>query len=235
MKINTRRKKQLFPLKLVGAKFFFTLFCIFSLVGFCSAQTHKYASFDLTGGGCTYAGSYTPGFTSTNKICYQSPGNGVYWFDDVNAVWRCNNTSGGLCINITNPLVGMNWGPGDLLDDAIPAATICNISNIVLAGGPIPSLSQWGLLIFGLLVLNLGLIFVYKKQLITSEVSIPTTYIPFNRPAFSRYFIIVLSIIGVAFIITMTLFGYELMPFDIPGSVLTAGLIAYLIQLIKHE
>jgi hypothetical protein len=99
---------------------------------------------------------------------------------------------------------------------------------------PIPTISQWGLIIFGLLVLNLGLVFVYKKQLITTEASIPATYIPFNRLAFSKYFIIALSIIGVAFIIAMTLFGYELMTFDVPGSVLTAGLIAYLTQLLKH-
>lgn len=29
---------------------------------------------------------------------------------------------------------------------------------------PIPTMSQWGLIIFGLLVLNLGIIFLYKKQ-----------------------------------------------------------------------
>lgn len=110
-----------------------------------------------------------------------------------------------------------------------------NFSITIAPGNPIPTLSQWGLIIFGLLVLNLGLVFVYKKQLITSEASIPTMYIPFKRSAFSKYFIIALSILAAGFIIAMTLFGYELMTFDMPGSVLTAGLLAYLIQLLKHE
>lgn len=30
---------------------------------------------------------------------------------------------------------------------------------------PVPTMSQWGLLIFGLLVLNLGIVFIYKKEL----------------------------------------------------------------------
>lgn len=33
------------------------------------------------------------------------------------------------------------------------------------AVAPVPTMSEWGLLIFGLLVLNLGLVFVYKKEL----------------------------------------------------------------------
>lgn len=122
-----------------------------------------------------------------------------------------------------------------ILNGALFAASDLNFSVTISPGNPIPTLSQWGLLIFGLLVLNLGLVFVYKKQLITSEARLPATYIPFNKSAFSKYFIIALSIIGVGFILAMTLFGYELMTFDVPGSVLTAALIAYFIQLLKHE
>ena len=50
-----------------------------------------------------------------------------------------------------------------------PAATfqpICNIADCtpVVAVTPIPTMSQWGLMIFGLLILNLGVFFMYKKE-----------------------------------------------------------------------
>lgn len=115
-----------------------------------------------------------------------------------------------------------------------PNATADINFSVTIVDTSIPTLSQWGLIIFGLLVLNLGLVFVYKKQLITTEASLPETYIPLIRSTFSKYFIIALSIIGVGFIIARTLFGYELMTFDVPGSVMTAGLLAYLIQITKQ-
>lgn len=144
-------------------------------------------------------------------------------------VFRVEDLLGGLNDWTVHDNTG-GGGVGDQLADPIRGLPIF---TVVI--DPIPTLSQWGLIIFGLLVLNLGLVFVYKKQLITTEVSLPAMYIPFNGSAFSKYFMIALSIIGVAFILAMTLFGYELMTFDVPGSVLTAGLVAYLVQLIKHK
>jgi len=40
-----------------------------------------------------------------------------------------------------------------------------NISNTpTIDTAPIPTMSEWGLLVFSLLVLNLGVFFIYKKE-----------------------------------------------------------------------
>lgn len=44
------------------------------------------------------------------------------------------------------------------------ACATCAAAPPAVAQAPIPTMSQWGLLIFGLLVLNLGVIFLYRKQ-----------------------------------------------------------------------
>lgn len=54
-----------------------------------------------------------------------------------------------------NPII--NAGSGKVNGAAIPAAVaLCNV--------PIPTLSQWGLLIFTLLILNLGIFLIYQKK-----------------------------------------------------------------------
>jgi len=52
----------------------------------------------------------------------------------------------------------------------VPAAVfqpVCNEADCaVVAVEPIPTMSEWGLLIFGLLILNLGVVFVQRKELV---------------------------------------------------------------------
>lgn len=52
--------------------------------------------------------------------------------------------------------------------DAAPfPISVCSASSCVTTTvAPIPTMSEWGLLIFGLLVLNLGVIFLYKRETI---------------------------------------------------------------------
>jgi hypothetical protein len=53
----------------------------------------------------------------------------------------------------------------------------------------------------------------------------------FDKKIFFKYFLMLLCGLMVGFTIAM-FFGYELMPFDIPGSILTAALLANLILLL---
>lgn len=55
----------------------------------------------------------------------------------------------------------------------------------------------------------------------------------FDRNLFFKYFLMILCGLMVGFTIAM-FFGYELMTFDIPGSILTAALLANLILLMTN-
>ena len=107
--------------------------------------------------------------------------------------------------------------------------------TIVSPQNPIPTLSQWGLLIFGLLVINLGIVLIYKQELVLSDkASVGFFYFPFDKAAFGKDFIILLLSIGSMGLIAIFGFGYALMPFDMLGSVLTAALLAYFWQLMRR-
>ena len=55
----------------------------------------------------------------------------------------------------------------DGVDTAPFPISVCSASSCTTtAVAPIPTMSEWGLLIFGLLVLNLGVIFLYKRETI---------------------------------------------------------------------
>lgn len=55
----------------------------------------------------------------------------------------------------------------------------------------------------------------------------------FDKKLFFKYFCMILCGLMVGFTIAMA-FGYELMPFDIPGSVLTSALLANLVLLLTR-
>lgn len=97
----------------------------------------------------------------------------------------------------------------------------------------VPTMSQWGLILFALFMLNLGVVSIYRQELATAgSASFSMNAVPFNQFAFVQYFGLVFLTLVLVFAIAMSVFAYELMPFDIPGSILTAGLVAYLLQLV---
>jgi len=86
------------------------------------------------------------------------------------------------------------------------------------------------------MILNLGLVFVYRQELvIAGAANISMSAVPFDKKAFVRYFWMILLGLAVVFLISIIGFGYELMTFDIPGSILTAGLLAYMSQFINRN
>lgn len=100
----------------------------------------------------------------------------------------------------------------------------------------IPTLSQWGLLLFALLLFNLRLVFAYRQQLVVQgATNISLRVVPFNKVAFIKYFVMLLLVFLLLFLLSNIGFGYQLMPFDIPGSLLTAVLIAYFFQLLNSK
>ncbi len=57
----------------------------------------------------------------------------------------------------------------------------------------------------------------------------------FDKKIFFKYFILILALLAIGFNIAMIFFGYELMQFDIPGSILTSALLANLLMLLGQD
>ena len=85
---------------------------------------------------------------------------GTVNFDVVLASFDYTNIGSG--IYISDNFLNCFTPFGQMPPASAAACTSCPAPAVATA--PIPTMSQWGLLIFGLLTLNLGLIFLYKKQ-----------------------------------------------------------------------
>lgn len=57
----------------------------------------------------------------------------------------------------------------------------------------------------------------------------------FDKKIFFKYFFLILALLAIVFNIAMIFFGYELMQFDIPGSILTSALLANLLMLLGQD
>jgi len=57
----------------------------------------------------------------------------------------------------------------------------------------------------------------------------------FDKKIFFKNFILILAILAIVFNIAMIFFEYELMQFDIPGSIITAALLANLFMLLGQD
>ena len=81
-------------------------------------------------------------------------------------VFITNNPKLSDCIALVNFIKSGFPIINDNLTGCNSAAEIINACNPPVLATTIPTFSQWGLFIFGLLLLNLGLFFIGKKQLI---------------------------------------------------------------------
>ena len=57
----------------------------------------------------------------------------------------------------------------------------------------------------------------------------------FDKKIFFRNFFLILALLGIIFNVAIIFFDYELMQFDIPGSILTAALLANLWMLLGKQ
>ncbi len=102
------------------------------------------------------------GFPAQQTADIQNAGlNGVVNFDVTIPTFNFGDVAGGIFIQ--DNLFGTCTS--NTINGLLPAnAGACTSCTPAVAQAPIPTMSQWGLLIFGLLVLNLGVIFLYRKQ-----------------------------------------------------------------------
>ena len=126
------------------------------------------------------------------------------------------------------------------------SATSCTLTNpnagtappsCSIGGATIPTLSEWGLILFALIIFSLAVVFGTKQQQTLAmgngggNMAAPSSKLPFDKTLYFK----VLPFVYLAFALvfaTLTVFGYQLTNADIPGSLLAGALIAYLVQFV---
>lgn len=128
------------------------------------------------------------------------------------------------------------------------AFTVNNLDGactMPLAPPPVPTLSQWGLIVLGLMMMimmTLTLSFSTAKEgaLVTStgaqaSAKFSVSKLPFNGSLFARLVVFVFAAVIAIFAVAVAGFGYELTGADPYGSLVATGLVAYLLMLLKLE
>ena len=101
----------------------------------------------------------------------------------------------------------------------------------------VPTMGQWAMIVFTLLMIALGMVIVRQSQITLAGAgtgfSFSLRHLPFDKATFNKS--LLMSSVGlfVVFAIATTLFGYRMTNADMPGSLLALPLFAYIIMLLK--
>ena len=112
-----------------------------------------------------------------------------------------------------------------------------NQCSVMTPPGSIPTMSEWGLILFALIVFTFSVVMGTKHQ---ASLSMAGTRIapssnnrlPFNKALYLKALPYVYLGFVVVFGTAMILFGYEMTSADIPGSLLSGLVIAYLVHFV---
>ncbi len=112
-----------------------------------------------------------------------------------------------------------------------------NQCSLVIPPGSIPTMSEWGLILFALIIFTFSVVLgtQHQQKLAVSGYGISSkkkSLLPFDKNQFLKVLPLVYLGFVVVFATAISLFGYELTSADIPGSLLSGLVIAYLIQFI---
>lgn len=126
------------------------------------------------------------------------------------------------------------------------SATSCSLTNFNAGAAPpacsigaatIPTMSEWGLILFALIIFSMVVVFGMKQQHTLAmgnaggNMAAPSSKLPFDKALYLKVLPIVYLALASIFA-TMMAFGYQLTNADIPGSLLAGGVIAYLVQFV---
>lgn len=109
----------------------------------------------------------------------------------------------------------------------------------VVAGAPIPTMGQWGMFLFTLIMVTFGLVFVYNAQhrLAVSGMggvsnSFNTRQLPFEKTTFQSALKIAMALAIPGFVLIFAVWG-EIVSADFLGMALAIPVVAYLIHVVK--
>ena len=128
---------------------------------------------------------------------------------------------------------------------AAPACTFVNANagiapaNCSPDAPSIPTMSEWGLILFALILFTMVVVFGTQQQqsLALSGMGKDKTAttrqgLPFDKAVYFKVLPLVYLAFALLFATASLVFGYEMTSADLPGSLLSGGVIAYLIQFV---
>ncbi|MEZ4962147.1 MAG: IPTL-CTERM sorting domain-containing protein [Saprospiraceae bacterium] len=135
------------------------------------------------------------------------------------------------------------------LNAAFSDAPTCSLSNPNAGTAPancspnaptIPTMSEWGLILFALIVFTMMVVFGTQQQTAFAMSSTKGQVssgarrggLPFNKTLYFKVLPLVYLGFALVFAIATKVFGYEITNADIPGSLLSGAVIAYLFQFV---
>jgi hypothetical protein len=172
---------------------------------------------------------------NTNMWCFNVPNAGSFsWKPTVSGTWFSWDQATGL------PDAGAaDW----TINTNAPGQQICvtydPISRRLVLSQAVPTMSQWGLLLFGFLMMILGYATVRQRSVMmaggsNAKFSLRSS-LPFNVGLYLQAMLMSMAFFITLFVIAMGAFNYQLTVADIPGSILATPILAYLVMLFLGE
>jgi hypothetical protein len=207
----------------------------------CEASNEVYVFDDFTGNVCA-PGDFN-GWNNASAMkkydkgtyCMNIPTPGTYeWKPTYCGTWNSWEANGG--VRSTGPA---NWSITTTVPDQQVCVTYDFATGRLRAGSfYVPTMTQWGLFLFGLFVMVFGLVTVRQHKLAmagTQNSNFSLRNLPFNSASFVRTMGVCLALAIFVFSAAVMFFGYEMTSADVPGTLLSLPLIAYLVQLVRNE
>lgn len=111
-----------------------------------------------------------------------------------------------------------------------------SISNSALA--PVPTLSQWGLIVLALLMLGMAVVAMRVRAVAGSGFQLSSGDVlkqSFDKVLFAKMLVIVLLGLVAVFSLSIMAFGYELTAADVPGSLMAAPIAAFVLMMVGRK
>ena len=120
---------------------------------------------------------------------------------------------------------------------ATPLTASNNCDGVACSAAAVPTMGEWGMILFALIMLSFGVIFVMRQQVALAgmgsvSASAFNDKLPFSKSIFGKVLAYVMIGLAVTFAVAISVFGYEMTNADVPGSLLAGPALAYLIHLI---
>ena len=173
----------------------------------------------------------------------------------VTAVMDAFTDNGVTPIVVTDPLTETAPGSGIYRIDLFHAPGVGFTMTVDRTGAPfplmeggtctackqIPTLGQWGLILLSLLILTFGVVALRRHEPVLamagqgSSSASNNRSLPFNKAAFGKMLVAVMLGLAATFAVAIAFFGYEMTTADVPGSLVTGPLLAYLLHLLVKK
>ena len=120
---------------------------------------------------------------------------------------------------------------------ATPLTTGNACDGVSCAFAAVPTMGEWGMILFALIMLSFGVIFVMRQQVALAGAGATASSsfssgLPFDKSSFGKILAYVMIGLAATFTVAISVFGYEMTNADVPGSLLAGPALAYLIHLI---